>query len=322
MEVILIVIAIILIIINKIYVKNYKAIRNFIYRIEIKKTGSELYREIDAKYSPSVVSYLYNQKIEPEKDLVADILNLYARKIIDIIDSGNNQNVLRLNEEIYKDKYFKNELFENDRYIIDTIVSRRFNFNYEEWVQKTIRVYREKLNIKESNKKDYTDFEEYLQDKKKKEMKELKVYVGIPLLAIALFMVLAWILKKDIAAAMAIGTAISFLSLFLIILLTKISNRDENKDMHLTKKAKEELKKYIRLEKFIKENTLLKDKKFEEIILYEQYIPFAMVLDINKKYKKEMIKIVDKKEIKLIMDSIKKYKSTNNVFTELNRNDE
>ena len=73
---------------------------------------------------------------------------------------------------------------------------------------------------------------------------------------------------------------------------------------------------------WLKENTLLKDKKFEEIILYEQYIPFAMVLDINKRYKKEMAKILDKKEIKLIKDSIKKYKSTNNVFTELNENEE
>lgn len=169
MEIILI--AVIIIIINRIYVKNYKVIRNFIYRIEIKNTGIELYREIDAKYSPSVVSYLYNQKIEPEKDLIADILNLYARKIIDIIESSNNQNPLRLNKEVYKDKYFKNELFENDRYIIDTIVSRRFDFKYQEWLQKTIRVYREKLNIKEDK--------EQTNEIQKKQNNEIKQMVTI-----------------------------------------------------------------------------------------------------------------------------------------------
>lgn len=130
------------------------------------------------------------------------------------------------------------------------------------------------------------------------------------------------IFKGEIVYYLTMEMVIVVIYIFSKIILKRIKNTNENKDMHLTKKAKEELKKYIRLEKFIKENTLLKDKKFEEIILYEQYIPFAMVLDINKKYKKEMIKIVDKKEIKLIMDSIKKYKSTNNVFTELNRNDE
>lgn len=130
------------------------------------------------------------------------------------------------------------------------------------------------------------------------------------------------IFKGEIVYYLTMEMVIVVIYIFSKIILKRIKNTNENKDMHLTKKAKEELKKYMRLEKFMKENTLLSDKNVEEIVLYEQYIPFAMVLDINKSYKKEMAKILDKKEIKLIKDSIKKYKSTNNVFTELNENEE
>lgn len=101
-----------------------------------------------------------------------------------------------------------------------------------------------------------------------------------------------------------------------IVLIKKISNRDENKDMHLTTKAKEELKKWIRFKNYIKSYTLLKDRKFEEIELYEKYIPFAMVLNVNKKHMTEMVKILGKEEINLLLENLRKYKKINNTFIE------
>lgn len=100
------------------------------------------------------------------------------------------------------------------------------------------------------------------------------------------------------------------------VLIEKISSRDENKDMHLTSKAKEELKNWIRFRNFINSYTLLKDKKFEEIAIYEKYIPFAMVLNVNKKYTNEMIKILGKEEINILIEDMKKYKKINNTFVE------
>ena len=321
----LIIIIVTLIILNEIYVRNYKSIRNFIYRLEIKRDENEFCRDINVIYSPSVVSYLYNQRIEIEKDLVADILNLYARKIINIVYDENEKINLLLNEKIYKQKYFANELLENDRYVIDTIVSKRFNFKYEEWKEKIIRVYREKINVKrEAVKTKVCDksseiLNNYHKHQNYSTIKLIGLILGLPIIY-AIFMILIMKYWKKFYYLMVniFVLLVSIILLYIICYTTvkTIKNRNENKDMHLTKNAKNELKKWLKVEKFIKENTSLKEKKFEEIILYEQYIPISMVLDINKKYKEEMKRILDKKEIQAITESIKEYKRNSNYLND------
>lgn len=147
-----IIIAVILILINTIYVRNYKRIRNLKYKIEVNKSNNKFCRDINVDYSPSIVSYLYNQKIELKKDLISDILNLYARKIIDIKTKENNQYEIIVDKEKYEELYWKNKLFENDRYILNTIVLKRFNFKYEEWQNKIKNVYRQILMESKNNK--------------------------------------------------------------------------------------------------------------------------------------------------------------------------
>lgn len=98
--------------------------------------------------------------------------------------------------------------------------------------------------------------------------------------------------------------------------INNILKRDENRDMHLTKHAKEELKDWMRFKKFIESYTLLEERNFEEIELFERYIPYAMALNINDKYKETMIKILNKKEINLILEDFKNYKKINNVWVE------
>lgn len=46
------------------------------------------YRELPRDYSPSMVSYLLNMKIELKKDILADLIYLEERKIIECIDSN------------------------------------------------------------------------------------------------------------------------------------------------------------------------------------------------------------------------------------------
>lgn len=148
----IIILAVAFIIINTIYVKYYKIIRNFKYKLDIKKENVEFNREINVDYSPSIVSYLYNQKIELEKDLISDILNLYARKIIDIRLKEDNTYEIIMDRDKYEDLYWKNKLLENDRYILHTIVQKRFNFKYEEWQTKIKNVYRKHLMNNEEDK--------------------------------------------------------------------------------------------------------------------------------------------------------------------------
>ena len=293
----------ILIIVNKIYVKNYKMIRNFLYKLSNKEQGKEFKRYIDEIYSPSIVSYLYNQQIEVEKDLVSDILNLYARKIIYIKQEDNGRYSINLSEE--NNNFYKSVILENDRYIIDTIVLKKTDFKYEQWQEKIKKVYREQIMKTEKNEKQ-RKFEEYT------EKNQYFLFLGVPLISF----IIASIIAKNISVGLVIG---GLLALIIIIISEWINGslkRDENRDMHLTKNAKEELKKWIGFKRFIEKYTLLEEKEFEQIILYERYIPYAMVLDINDKYKETMVQILNKKEINLILEDIKKYKKINNVFVE------
>lgn len=295
---ILILIYLIVIGINVIYVKSYKTIRNIKYKLEIRKEGNIFYRDIDVKYSPAIVSYLYNQKIEPKKDVIVDIFNLYARKIIDIKNIGQEKFILQLNEQKYMEEKNKNRLFENDIYLIEAIVLNKNIFKYEKWLEKVIKVYREKLKQKKKSRLDTFI-----------NASDNKFFLSICILEVIITF-MAYIIMKDINA-LSTGTILTFLVILLFFIIYKILNRDENLDMHLNDEAKEELKKWIRFENFIKEDILIKDKKYEHIVLYEQYIPFAMVLNINKEYKKEMIRILNKSEVNLIFDSINDYEQKN-----------
>lgn len=299
----LFIIPVAIIIINIIYVKNYKIIRNIKYKLEIRKSGNIFKRDIEVKYSPAIVSYLYNQKIEPEKDIIVDIFNLYARKIIDIKTIEHEIYNLELNEEVFLQENEKGNLFENDKYIIDTIIKKNNEFEYNEWLKKVINVYRTKLNPKKKS-----SIHEYIGNLLGVSDKAFLIsIIFIEIISI----LIACIVFKDILYSFMIGQMLSFSILISILVVHRITNRDENLDMHLNDKAKEELKKWICFENFIKENSLIKNKKFEEIILYEQYIPFAMVLNINKEYKKEMIRVLNNEEINLIFNSIYDYKEKN-----------
>jgi len=297
------------------YIKNYKFFRNLKYKMEIKHSDNIFNRDIDTTYSPSIVSYLYNQKIEPEKDLIADILNLYAKKIIDIVEE---------NDKGFSIKMINNEysLFENDEYIVDTIILKKTHFKYEEWIKKVIKVYREKVNVKEYKNKKNIDgnygreyFERLKERKKKEERLTMLMIISLIPLGLILAILSAYFgIKVIIYFAYIVFFTIIAIPVFAII--KKSKTRDEKIDMYLTKEAKEELKKWMRLENFIKSYTLLGEKKFEEILLFEQYIPYAMVLNINKKYKEELIRVLGKDEVKSFISSANEYKMVNNILVQ------
>ena len=57
--------------------------RNISYKIDAFNDIQTLNREINVKYNPSIVSYLIDGEIN-QRALAADIMNLYAKKIINI----------------------------------------------------------------------------------------------------------------------------------------------------------------------------------------------------------------------------------------------
>ena len=61
----------------------YRKYRNLKYQKESYEDINYLNRELSTEYPPSIVGYLFNQKLR-YKDLIADIMELYAQKIINI----------------------------------------------------------------------------------------------------------------------------------------------------------------------------------------------------------------------------------------------
>ena len=53
----------------------------------------------------------------------------------------------------------------------------------------------------------------------------------------------------------------------------------------------------MKFKKFIEEYTLIEERSIEETLIFEKYIPYAMALNINKKYKSKYLKVIDIDEL-------------------------
>lgn len=89
-----------------VFVVNF--IIELVYRLVIKykdidsyKDIGELEREINVKYSPAVTSILYDNRVEPQKDIVALFLMLELKGVISINkDKAGKYNIDVLSENI------------------------------------------------------------------------------------------------------------------------------------------------------------------------------------------------------------------------------
>ena len=81
-------------------------------------------RDMEVEYSPAILSYLQNQKIEKEKDIMACILDLCAKRYLNIkqereknysleIGTNKNINLLPEDEKYLYDKIVKNKKAKN-----------------------------------------------------------------------------------------------------------------------------------------------------------------------------------------------------------------
>lgn len=84
---------IILELISRMIIK-YKDIQSF-------KDIEELERNIDVNYSPAIASMLYDNRIEPKKDIIAVILNLSLKGCISLYKNKKNMYETKLNESLY-----------------------------------------------------------------------------------------------------------------------------------------------------------------------------------------------------------------------------
>lgn len=264
----------------------YKKIRN----IETYKEFEYLNRDISTDMTPSTVSYLLNQKVG-YKDLIADIMDLYAMKVINIekqedytfrIQENVNGNVERVKSE-------------SQKYILNTLLDKNDDkvFNFTKW--KTLVIEEYKSNSWTKNAKSEKTIE--------------TIAIAIILASSIIGGIVGWNMEKSKGNA-CVGVMIGFIiSLFIMCFYIAFMEIQKENGIFLNKQGKKELKKWIELKKFMKDYTLLKDRNIEEIILYEKYIPYSIALGVNVTYRDTIFDIFDEEEFKSIIEdkSLEKY---------------
>lgn len=117
------------------------------YKIKKVKDEGIYIRDIQVDYSPAVLSYLQNQKIEPKKDLVASILNLCSKDALKLIKKENNKFELECIENFNIESLKKDE-----KYLYESIKkNRKIDIDiWTLWVKKEYDKYHfsKKNNIK------------------------------------------------------------------------------------------------------------------------------------------------------------------------------
>ena len=265
-----------------------KTVRNFIYKLDAYDDLQTLNREINVKYNPSITSMLINGKVD-EKSLIADIMNLYAMKIIDLEKSSDNnkeKNIFKINKENIK----KTKIFKSDVYIIDSIILNKKKFNFSEW-EKLVENTFSKIGVQNLNVKEISFIN--------------LIFPLIIIWLITFFVLMLYFHDLLVFTAFILSIFWMCFCLIPVFYIVQFLNSKPVQKLHLTKAGKREVKNWIKFENFIKKYTLIKEKNVEDIVIYEKYIPYAVVLGINLNYKDTMYSVFDDLEIKQILNDIR-----------------
>ena len=267
----------------------YRKYRNLKYQKESYEDINYLNRDLSTEYPPSIVGYLFNQKLR-YKDLIADIMELYAQKIINISKS-NEQGKTRIHFYLQEEDYRNKISSQSQLYIINTLINDNSNrkFDYRTWKQYVLEEYKIRKFAKEKN-----------EDKSKK-----IIFITIICMVI-IGGIIGWISgSKTGFAGMTMFVGMlggAFIGTLVGYQFINFMKSSENTNVFLSPYGEEELKKWIKFKKFIQDYTLLKERTIEEIAIYESYIPYAIALDVNVQYKNTKFDIFDETEFQSIVN--------------------
>ncbi len=237
---------------------------------------AELERDIDLKYSPAIVSLLYDNKIEPKKDIVATILNLYIKKQILFYKNTDGKYVIEPNKNVKK-----KEMLPEERYIFTWLIEGK-NFNYKNWVNIIKTEYKE------------LDFKKILPLETRNFILIETMLICLILEVIEMSIILIYFRDNFwIIAAGILGI------LFLIGIVLATNNMLKNRFFNSI--GKKEIKKWTSFKRFMYKYTLIKDSDVESILIYEKYMPYSIALNVNKDYKKIWKDVIPKKDRIIIM---------------------
>lgn len=276
----------------------------------IKKINPYIYyRELPNEYGIGTCTLLIDSAIENEKDIIATILNLCAKKYLRLEKDTTNYKIHILKETDDKpyltEEDIKSKLYLNEKYVLNCLKNNTIkNIDYNKWYS---------LCLKDGeNNGLYYDKEikmEVSKDKMKKDTKTNKIIMAITWL-ITIVVVANIILKKTdinkfndiehllsliiIIPTFLLGTYLLSSIFYACIMIIKgifsTFNKSEeyyynnklSKKLVITEKGKIELQKLYAFENFINDFSTFASKNPEEIILWDRYLSYATMFGITK----------------------------------------
>ena len=257
---------------------GYMVIRigNTIYnkmKVSLSKNEGIYVRDVEVEYSPAVLSYLQNQRIEKKKDLVACVLNLCAKGFLKIDKKDENHYELKplldKNSEILK---------KDEKYLYDKICKKE-KINMSTWI-KYIR----------------EEFENY------EFIRKSKITLGKVFICLASAIMVGGLLYSQITGNSQLNVemiALIFVPIFVAIeiaiiepfmrLIIHYLRKGEYLDGTYTIKGAKEMKRWDKYKKFLEDYTLLEYKPLESVMVLEKHLAYATVLNVNTSYTKSFI---------------------------------
>ena len=214
-------------------------------------------REIPKDYSVAVASLLLNNVFDESVDIPATILSLIGKSILNyenkIISISPNMDISNLSE--------------HEKYLCDCIINKNKidgeNFKY--------------LVMKDALKKDYIEMvvqKEY----------RVRGFISAIVIMFVMFFI-TFIIQEFNGQAIIIDIlmAIAILLFISIPLYSSFKEEVERKNPYKnTKLGQKELQKLLNLKDYLKEFSDFEKAEIEEAILWEDYVAYAYIFNINK----------------------------------------
>jgi uncharacterized membrane protein len=210
-----------------------------------------------------MASYLINQKIEKQKDLFSTILNLVAKRSIDIIPESNDYTYKKLDNNVI--------LNNDEKYVYDWLFSEDKNqFSLLTWQGIIKKELLSKGLIEEK------------QSKKKRNILIFFIWFFI----YCVIGILHW---KNIINNQTFDAFLAIILYPFIIIIPGIAVFEKLEikidNYVLSQKGKEVYAKLKSLKRFLKDFSIISERKSEEVYIWDEYLAFALVLDVNINYK-------------------------------------
>lgn len=263
--------------------------------ILLRNNKKEIYiRDIEVDYSPAVLFYLINNKLETKVVLPATILNLCANKIIKLEENQEGYiNIIDL-----KNKDLVNKLSDDEKYAYEMITNGINSSTLIEWQEKVQKEY-------------------YKYKFSKKHTTPLRIYYNyIYIIIIAVLFAVSLLNNIEDGGWNFVLYIMGFVSFSIVPIIEITNNRKKKKKKSTqfkdtyTRKGAIELNKWKKFENFIKDFTLVNEKEYKSIIILGKYLSYSIVLGLNNKCDQELLRKINAEylfDFRRILNKFRKY---------------